>query len=138
MVLGPKNLNHMNEMNYFSTYSYCTELRKKKSHDQPSQCAPSVASLGKGSMTLARLCPVLNRKSANFPICIILWPKERRLCVVKAANEKTFCERNVPLSHLIQRWRLLGMKHSSRGGLRQVLPTCAKTRRRSWKSLSYV
>lgn len=30
MVLGPKNLNHMNEMNYFSTYSYCTELRKKK------------------------------------------------------------------------------------------------------------
>lgn len=52
-------------------------------------------------MTLARLCHVLNRKSTNFPVYVVCWPKERWLCVVKAANEKAFCSRNVPLLHFI-------------------------------------
>lgn len=68
---------------------------------QVNGCVPSVASPGKGSMTLAKLCHVLNRKSTNFPVCVICWPQERWMCVVRAANKKTFCARNVPLLHFI-------------------------------------
>lgn len=68
---------------------------------QVNGCVSSVASPGKGSMTLAKLCHVLNRKSTNFPVCVICWPQERWMCVVKAANKKTFCARNVPLLHFI-------------------------------------
>lgn len=64
-------------------------------------CVPPVASPGKDSMTLARWCHVLNRKSTNFSVCVVCWPEERWLCVVKAPNEKTFCARNVLLSHFI-------------------------------------
>lgn len=68
---------------------------------QANGCVSPVASPGKGSMTLAMSCHVLSRKSTNFPVCVICWPKERWLCVVKAANEKTFCAKNVPLLHFI-------------------------------------
>lgn len=52
-------------------------------------------------MTLARLCHVLSRKSTTFPVYVVCWPKERWLCVVKAANEKTFCARNALLLYFI-------------------------------------
>lgn len=68
---------------------------------QANGCVPPAASPGKDSVTLARSHHVLKRKSANFPICVACWPKERWLCVVKAANEKTFCAGNVPLFHFI-------------------------------------
>lgn len=92
----------MNEQMRLSHYLQLKHCAQEKSYDGLSQwVCSSCGQPWQGQHNLGKIVHVLNRKSTHFPVCVVSRPKERWLCVVKAANEKAFCVRNVPLLNFI-------------------------------------